>query len=96
LWFFFAITCTEKTMPIYKYEADDPTHGCAYCRQGFELLRQLSDPPLTQCPRCSAKVAKRLSAPNVGASKSGLDRRAQNAGFHKLQRLGKGEYEKKY
>jgi predicted nucleic acid-binding Zn ribbon protein len=57
---------------------------------------RLSDEPLKQCPRCGAAVEKVISAPSVGASKSGMDDRAKQAGFHKLKRTGKGEYEKKY
>ena len=60
------------------------------------MLRAISDPPLTQCPECGGEVDKLISAPSVGASGSDFDNRARNAGFHKLQRLGKGEYEKKY
>ena len=41
-------------------------------------------------------LKKMISAPSVGASQSNFDDRAKNAGFHKLQKLGKGEYEKQY
>lgn len=37
-----------------------------------------------------------ISAAAVGESKSDLDTRAKAAGFKKLKRLGKGEYEKMY
>ncbi len=83
-------------MPIYEYEAIDETHACDFCRAGFEQLRRLSDPPLTTCPQCGAPVRKNISAPAVGASTSGFDSKAKNAGFSKLKRLGKGEYEKQY
>ena len=83
-------------MPIYEYRARPDTQACAYCLAGFEMLRRLSDPPLLQCPRCGATVVKLISAPSVGASRAGFDDRARGAGFHKLQRVGKGEYEKKY
>jgi putative FmdB family regulatory protein len=83
-------------MPIYEYEAVDGRHACDDCRAGFEALQTLSEPALRVCPRCGAAVRKRISAPAVGGSKSGLDDRAKAAGFHKLQRLGKGEYERKY
>jgi putative FmdB family regulatory protein len=83
-------------VPIYEYRATDPAQGCEQCREGFEVLRGLSQPPLVACPACGASVTKQISAPSVGLSKSGLDHRAKNAGFHKLERLGKGEYEKKY
>ena len=83
-------------MPIYEYAAADETRACERCRGGFEQLRSLADPPLRQCPWCGAPVGKRISAPALGRSKSDLDTRAKNAGFHKLKRLGKGEYEKQY
>jgi putative FmdB family regulatory protein len=83
-------------MPIYEYQADDSGHACSFCRNGFELLRRLSDPPLDRCPECGTEVHKCISAPAVGGSKSGLDDRAKSAGFHKLKKLGKGEYEKEY
>ncbi len=83
-------------MPLFEYEAADAAQACPRCRQPFEVLRRLSDPPLTNCPDCGAPVRKLISAPSVGASRSGFDDRAKQAGFHKLQRVGKGEYEKKY
>jgi putative FmdB family regulatory protein len=83
-------------MPIYEYQAKDRKKSCSHCVDGFEQLQKLSDPPLTACPQCGAAVTKTISAPSVGSSKSGLDDRARSAGFHKLEKLGKGEYEKKY
>lgn len=83
-------------MPIYEYEAVEAEAGCERCRSGFEQLQSLSNAPLTQCPDCGVPVRKRISAPSVGLSHSGLDDRAKQSGFHKLKRLGKGEYEKQY
>ena len=83
-------------MPIYEYEVKEGVEGCDFCRTGFELVRTISEPPLDKCPRCKAAIRKLISPPFIGGSKSGLDARAKNAGFHKLQRIGKGEYEKKY
>ena len=83
-------------MPIYEYQASDEGAGCDHCRDGFECLRKLSDPPLELCPRCGQPVTKQISAPSVGASQSGFDDRAKSSGFHKLKRTGKGEYEKQY
>ena len=83
-------------MPIYEYEASDSRHSCAHCRHGFEHLARSSDAVLTRCPECSGPVQKIISAHSVGSSKSGFDSRAKNAGFQKLERLGHGEYEKKY
>jgi len=83
-------------MPIYEYVARDAERSCTYCRNGFETLQRMAEPRLERCPRCGHPVVKRISAHAVGASRSGFDDRARSAGFHKLQRIGKGEYEKKY
>ena len=83
-------------MPTYEYEATDPAQSCDSCRTGFELVRNLSAPRVTACPACGAPVRKLISAPAVGRSVSCLDDRAKSAGFTKLKRLGKGEYEKQY
>ena len=83
-------------MPIYEYRANDPDKSCPHCRNGFELIRRIADEPLRTCPECGAPVEKQISAPSVGTSKSGFDDRAKAAGFHKLQKVSRGEYEKKY
>ncbi|MDA0989656.1 MAG: zinc ribbon domain-containing protein [Verrucomicrobia bacterium] len=83
-------------MPIYEYQAADLNHSCPYCAHLFEEMQRLADPVLQVCPRCKSPVIKLISAPSVGASASGFDDRAKSAGFQKLRRLGKGEYEKEY
>ncbi len=83
-------------MPIYEYETCAKKRQCPHCAGGFEVLQRMADAPLAQCPQCGAPVARRISAPAVGRSQSGFDDQARNAGFHKLKRLGKGEYEKQY
>ena len=83
-------------MPIYEYQAVNIAGACEVCRERFEHFHRVAEPPLTACPKCGAPVAKLFSAPNVGASKSTFDSRAKTAGFHKLKRTGKGEYEKQY
>lgn len=83
-------------MPIYEYQAVTPTEGCARCAVPFEVLQRMADAPLTACPQCGKPVRKQISAPAVGASASSFDHRAKAAGFQKLKRLGKGEYEKQY
>jgi len=83
-------------MPIYEYQAKDADKSCEYCSKVFEEIQKMSDPPLETCPKCGSPLAKLISVSSVGHSVSGLDQRAKAAGFHKLQKLGKGEYEKKY
>ena len=83
-------------MPIYEYQAAEGEKGCKFCANGFERLQRLSEPKLEKCPECGAPVVRVISAPAVGKSVSSLDDRAKAAGFTKLKRLGKGEYEKQY
>lgn len=83
-------------MPIYEYRAADPKHACRHCGDGFEVMQRISDARLETCPECGANVVRVISAPSLGSSKSSLDDRAKAAGFTKLKRLGKGEYEKQY
>lgn len=81
-------------MPIYEYIAAEA--ACPYCKGGFEHLASCSEAPLAVCPKCGRAVKKVFSAASVGRSASGMDDRAKSAGFHKLKRLGSGEYEKMY
>jgi putative FmdB family regulatory protein len=83
-------------MPVYDYEATDKDHACEYCISGFETVQRLSDPRLTVCPKCGNSITKCIVAPAIGRSKTRLDDRAKNAGFTKLKKIGKGEYEKMY
>lgn len=83
-------------MPIYEYKAKDEKKSCIHCADGFEIIQSLSEDKLDKCPLCKAPVVKLISAPSLGASKTGFDERAKAAGFSKLKKLGKGEYEKQY
>ena len=83
-------------MPMYDYQAKDPEHGCEACREPFEMMRRLDEPPLTACPKCGAPVVKLVGAPALGRSKSAPDDRAKAAGFHKLKRVDHGTFEKQY
>ena len=83
-------------MPIYEYKVKDGVKGCEYCTEKFEVTQKISDERLKNCPKCGAVLEKVYSVPSVGHSKTGLDQRAKAAGFSKLKRLGKGEYEKMY
>ena len=82
-------------MPIYRYESTKED-GCGHCLEGFEVAQRLSDPRLEACPKCGVAVRRAVLPVAVGRSESGFDARAKAAGFSKLKRLGKGEYEKQY
>ena len=83
-------------MPIYEYQCQETEPGCPKCHAGFTVFQSLRDAVLTQCPSCGSRIRKCLSVCAVGRSASSLDDRARRAGFSKLKRLGKGEYEKQY
>jgi len=83
-------------MPFYIYQASDSVRSCDHCREGFEQLQKIGDAKLEKCPVCGASVAKTITAPAIGRSKTALDARAKSAGFHKLKKIGTGEYEKLY
>lgn len=40
-------------MPTYEYE-------CSACGHEFEALQSMTDPKLTQCPKCAKKKLQRL------------------------------------
>jgi putative FmdB family regulatory protein len=83
-------------MPIYEYIAKERDCSCEHCVKGFDAFQKISDSPLDTCPQCESPIVKQISAHAVGSSSSGFDDRAKSAGFSKLERLGHGEYEKKY
>ena len=83
-------------MPTYEYSAEDTSKSCPFCQQGFDYAQRLDDAPLARCPRCGAPVRKCVSLPAIGRSRSGLDDRARRAGFKKLKKIGRGEYEQQY
>jgi len=86
----------EAVMPIREYIAVDPAKACAQCRPAFEHIEAMDAEALATCPACGQAVHRQISSPSIGGSQSGLDQRAKNAGFTKLEKLGHGEYEKKY
>ena len=83
-------------MPIREYQTGNPEMGCSICRNRFERIERLNAPAVLKCPQCGAELVRLISAPSVGASQAGADDRAKRAGFHKLKKISKGEYEKIY
>ena len=81
-------------MPIYEYRPLTE-NSCSFCRDGFELLRKISDPDLVVCPECGAGVKRVLSAPNLASSSTSLDTaNLEKHGFTQYRKSGKGVYEK--
>ena len=82
-------------MPIYEYRPTGKAH-CAFCADGFEILRKISEAKLGSCPECGAAVERVISAPNVGGAVGpSLDpSNIEKHGFTQYRRAGKGVYEK--
>ncbi len=38
-------------------------YRCTKCNHVFEKIQKFSDPPITECPKCGAKVEQVISAP---------------------------------
>ena len=83
-------------MPIYRYKTKEGKRGCRFCKEGFEISQGVNDKPIKVCPQCGAEVRKIISEFSLGLSKTGLDRKAKQKGFHKLKKVDKGKYEKLY
>lgn len=83
-------------MPVYRYEVKTGVAGCAHCQDGFEVTQSIQEDRLEHCPECGATIVKTPVVSSLGRSEGALDDRAKAAGFTKLKRLGKGEYEKQY
>jgi putative FmdB family regulatory protein len=48
-------------MPIYEYQALNPTSACPKCKGGFEYIQLVHDRTLSRCPQCGNKVKKMIS-----------------------------------
>ena len=59
-------------MPIYVYEAKDPSRSCDGCRGGVETRQSLDEEKLTRCPECGAPVFRVIQAPGLTHSKTDL------------------------
>lgn len=81
-------------MPLRAYQPIKPP--CRLCGDGFELMQQAADPPLTTCPKCGQDVimrpVNRVAAPKVTKPISTSE--AKGAGFSVLKRTSDGTFEK--
>jgi len=49
-------------MPIYEYESAEPGKGCEKCATRFEVIQEIHESPLSDCPNCGRKVRKVISS----------------------------------
>lgn len=69
-------------MPIYEYQAEDPTKSCHRCKSPFEVLQSLREPPIGVCPSCGAPVRRliswcRAAVVETSAAKKGIEEKAR-------------------
>ena len=85
-------------MPTYEYQADNPSVGCAKCRERFEVRQAMRDPPLTTCPDCGGPVGRLISRCGVSTRPSERsmlsDKNLKAKGFTKLVNEGGGKFRK--
>jgi len=83
-------------MPTYEYEVAEGQKGCPTCNMGFEARHGMHEAGPSACPRCGAKVVRRISAPALGLrynEKSALsDANLKRHGFKKLINEGDGKF----
>jgi putative FmdB family regulatory protein len=81
-------------MPLYEYQSDG--EGCDHCRDRFEVMEKVSDPPLTKCPECGGPCHRVFSsfAPMKGTKSMLSPENLGKKGFTQYQRAGDGYYEK--
>lgn len=81
-------------MPFYEYQSMQNS-GCTHCKDGFDALQKISDPPVEVCPKCGSAVRRVISAPNLAKSSPSLDpKNIEKHGFTQYKKSGKGTYEK--
>ena len=85
-------------MPTYVYEAAEGEKGCAACRDGFEVMHGMNEPPPKECPRCGGRVSRRFTACGIStrlSEKATLsDSNLKRHGFQKLVNEGNGKFRK--
>lgn len=48
-------------MPIYEYKAKEKEHSCKYCVNPFEVMQEITEKPLEECPECGGLLEKIVS-----------------------------------
>jgi putative FmdB family regulatory protein len=85
-------------MPTYEYQAREPAEACDHCRQRFEVVQSMQDPPLAVCPQCCRPVRRVISRCAVSTAQSARsmlsDKNLKQKGFTKLVNEGGGRFRK--
>ena len=85
-------------MPVYTYQIVD---GNGVEGETFEVMRKMSDPPLTKHPETGQKVKRIYNAVHIAGLTNSLhsktrlsDKNLEKNGFTAYRRNGKGNYER--
>lgn len=85
-------------MPVYTYQVinKDGSEG-----ETFDIVRQMSDPPLTEHPETGEPVKRVFKSVHIAGMTNAIhsrtlmsDKKLAQNGFTKYQRNGKGHYER--
>ena len=84
-------------MPTYVYEVIEGEKGCPACRAGFEVRHAIGDPPPRECPRCAARIRKRIVATQLSAGRWNEKRtlgddNLKRHGFTQIRNEGGGKF----
>lgn len=84
-------------MPIYSYRAQNVSDACDQCREAFDVMQKMSEPPVAVCPTCLKPVVRILHpAANVRLENTKQllsDDNLKKHGFKKLVNRGGGKYD---
>jgi len=83
-----------KPMPIYEYQPD--ADGCEHCRDGFETMQLMSEPPLKTCPKCGGDVHRVISVTARPGKNILSNSNLKDHGFSKYVKRCDGQYTKEY
>lgn len=83
-------------MPTYVYACPEGAKGCPACLAGFDVLLGMNEPGPATCPRCGAKVERRISAPGLVTKHNERnilsDSNLKRHGFKTLRNEGSGRF----
>ena len=87
-------------MAVYQYRKKGRAKGCDTCNRGFEVLQQMRDAPLAECPHCGARVERIVSLCSISTRQSDKaktsDTNLKRHGFTKLVNEGEGKFRKAF
>lgn len=50
-------------MPFYEYQAKNPVESCGSCQNVFDVMQNIKEDSLKQCPQCNNPIERLVSLP---------------------------------